>query len=332
MQYIYRNFDGPLYIIPAKTIYNPNLINKLEIELPIPDKYYAAHLPFYPLMIRLFAPLFGYLKSMIFVNLLATIFLANFFYFFVKKLKLSKRPLVLAIVFLFIPKFLVVRSIGAPESIFILFILVSIYFFTQKNYWLAGVFGGLASTVKSPGILLFFSYSLSLIFDYLKTKKIDKNFLGILFIPLGLLSVFLLYYFQYGDFFAYFNSGDNLHLFGPFSVFNFRRNWIGTAWLEDIIIYFLFYGLTVIYLKEHRLKTFFYYSLVFFLAIISVQHRDIPRYSLPIWPMALIAFESFFTNKKFLLVFLLLLPAIYLFAWNFIVYNIMPIANWSPYL
>ncbi len=332
MGYIYKNFDGPLYIVPAKTFYHPKAISNLKIELPLPEIYFAAHLPFYPFLIRFFSPIFGYLKSMIFVNLLATVFLTYFFYFFLKKFKITKHPLILSIILLFTPKFLVVRSIGAPESLFILFILLSLFFFEQKKFFLSGLFGGLATMTKSPGILLFFAYTFSIIENYWKIKKINWRWLGILLIPLGLLAVFILYWYQYGDFFAYFHSGDNLHLYGPFSVFNFRANWIGTAWLEDIVLYFFLYGLTVIYLFRSSYRSFFYYSLIFFLAIISVQHRDIPRYSLPLWPMALIAFEKFFIEKRFLIVFIFLLPAIYLFAWNFIIYNIMPLSNWAPYL
>ncbi len=332
MSYIYKNFDGPLYIVPAKTFYHPKAISNLGIELPLPEIYFTAHLPFYPFLIRAFSPIFGYLKSMISVNLLATVFLTCFFYFFLKKFKITKYPLILSIILLFTPKFLVVRSIGAPESLFILFILLSLFFFEQKRFFWSGLFGGLATMTKSPGILLFFAYTLSIIENYWKTKKINWQWLGILLIPLGLLAVFSLYWYQYGDFFAYFHSGDNLHLYGLFSVFNFRANWIGTAWLEDIILYFFLYGLTVIYLFRLPNRSFFYYSLIYFLAIISVQHRDIPRYSLPLWPMALIAFEKFFTSKKFLIVFLFLLPGIYLFAWNFIIYNIMPVSNWLPYL
>ena len=332
MQYVYRNFDGPLYIIPAKTLYNPKAIASLGIELPLSEKYFAAHLPFYPLMIRFFSPFFGYLKSMLFVNLLSTIFLTGFFYFLLKKFKLTKLPFLLSMVFLFHPKFLIVRSIGAPESLFIFFILLSLFFFEKKNFFLSGVFGGLATMTKSPGILLFFTYCLTLSEHYLKSKKFNWRWLSIIFIPLGLLSVFFLYYLQYGDLFAYFNSGDNLHLYGLYSVFNFRANWIGTAWLEEVVLYFLIYGLTVVYLYRLPQRSFFYFSLIFFLAVINVQHRDIPRYSLPIWPMAIIAFEKLFTDKKFLLVFVFLLPALYLFAWNFIIYNVMPISNWAPYL
>lgn len=93
-QYIYRNFDGPLYIIPAKTFYNKEAIEKIGLELALPAKYFAAHLPLYPFLIRIFAELFKmisiplpYFKSMIFVNLAATVFFSYIFLFFYKKIK-----------------------------------------------------------------------------------------------------------------------------------------------------------------------------------------------------------------------------------------------------
>ncbi|MFH0979536.1 MAG: hypothetical protein V1803_01150, partial [Candidatus Roizmanbacteria bacterium] len=133
-------------------------------------------------------------------------------------------------------------------------------------------------------------------------------------------------------FLAYFHSGDNIHLVFPFSVFDFQKSWVGTAWLEDILFYFFLYGLTTFNLKDSKHRSLFYFSLIFFIATVFVQHRDIARYSLPLWPMALIAFEKFFTSKKFLIVFLILLPAIYFYAWNFLGYNVMPIADWRPFL
>jgi len=338
-EYIYRNYDGPLYIIPAKTFYHKEAIDKIGFELPLPSKYFAAHLPFYPFLIRFFGDIFRifgfslvYFKAMIFVNLMATIALTAFFYFLITQFKLSKNPLFLSLVFLFIPKFLVVRSIGAPESMFLLLILLSIYFFEKERYFLAGLFGGLATITKTPGILLFFAYGLVFLEKILKTKKINWQWMGIFLIPLGLLTVFELYALQYGDFFAYFNTGGFVPMPYPFSVFNFRAKWVGTAWIEEMVFYFFLYGLTVYNLKNSKYRSFFYFSLIFYVAILFVQHKDIPRYSLPLWPMALISFEKFFTSKKFLIAFLFLLPAIYLFAWNFIVYNIIPISNWQPYL
>lgn len=344
---IYKNFDGVLYIIPAKTLYNFNEIEKINTEfgfgeLGLKPNYFTAHLPLYPLFIRFFAEIFNffggwfeklaYFKSMLFVNLISTIFLVCFFYFLLKKIRLTTKPLILSLIFLFLPRFLVVRSVGAPESLFILLILLSLYLFEEKKYFLSGIFGGLATATKTPGILLFGAYCLVFIEKMIKEKKIERKWFSIIFIPLGLIAVFFLYFFQTGDFLAYFKSGDNIHLVYPFSVFDFKKNWVGTAWLEDVLFYFFLYGLTVYQLKDSKYRSFFYFSLVFFSAILLVQHRDIARYSLPLWPLTLIAFEKFFTSKKFLIIFFILLLGIFLYAINFISYNIIPIGEWKAFL
>ncbi len=336
---IYSHYDGPWYVVAAKTFYDPQKISALKLETGLPDKYFAANLPLYPALIRVFEQVGGrflgslpYMKSMVAVNLLATMALAGFFYWFLVRLKLAKNPLLLVGIFLFLPRFLVIRSVGAPESLFILLILLSLYFFEKSSYWLAGIFGGLATMTKTPGILLFAAYGLVIVERALREKKTDWRWLGIALIPVGLLGVFGLYGLRYGDFFAYFHSGDNIHLVFPYAVFDFTKPWVGTAWLEDVLFYFFLYGLTVIYLKTSKYRSFFYFSLTFFVATIFIQHRDISRYSLPLWPLAVIAFEKFFTSKKFLIVFLILLPAIYLYARNFLAFNVMPIADWKPFL
>ncbi len=330
-----------MYVVPAKTLYNPKAIENLYLETNLSNKYFAAHLPLYPLLIKAVREIgviggiwgkLGYLKAMMGVNLLATIGLVLFFYYLLKKFKLTKNPLILASVLLFLPRFLVVRTVGAPESLFILMILLSLFFFENNKFWLAGLFGGLATITKTPGILLFGAYGLVFIEKFIKERKFNWYWLGIILIPLGLLGVFGLYAKQYGDFFAYFHSGDNIHLVIPYSVFNFQKSWVGTAWLEEIIFYYFLYGLALINLKNSKHRSFFYFGLVFFIATLFVQHRDISRYSLPLWPLALIAFENFFTSKKFLIIFIILLPAIFLFAWNFLLYNVMPISDWAPFL
>jgi len=339
---VYRQYDGPLYVVPAKTFYDPVKIEQLKLETTLSPKYFAAHLPLYPILIRTVRELvqltglrvngLEYLKSMVGINLLATIGLVLFFYYLLKKFKLTNNPLLLASVLLFLPRFLVIRSVGAPESLFMLLILLSLFFFEKSKFWLAGLFGGLATMTKTPGILLFAGYGLVFFEKMIKEKKINWNWIGILLIPLGLLGVFGIYGMQYKDFFAYFHSGDNIHLVFPYSVFNFQKPWVGTAWLEDILFYYFIYGLTIFYLKNTKYRSFFYFGLVYFVATLFVQHRDISRYSLPLWPLALIAFEKFFTSKKFLIIGIILLPAIFLFAWNFLLYNVMPISDWSAFL
>lgn len=337
MLYIYSHYDGPLYIVPAKTFYDPVKIMNLKLNMTAPEKYFAAHLPLYPVLIRIVKEVgifgsMGYLKSMIGVNLLATVCLSLFFYYLLSRLKLTKSPLLLSIIFLFLPRFLVIRSVGAPESLFLLLILGSLFYFEKKNFFLAGVLGGLATMTKSPGLLLFVAYGLAICESWFKEKTFNRDWLWLGLIPVGLLFVFGFYNIQFKDFFAYFHSGDNLHLVFPYSVFNFQKPWVGTAWLEDVLFYFFLYGLTVVSLKNIKYRGFYFFALTFFVATILIQHRDIARYSLPLWPMALIAYEKFFTSKNFLVIFLILLPAIYLYAWNFSAYNIMPIADWRPFL
>ncbi|MEK9169483.1 MAG: hypothetical protein AAB788_01950, partial [Patescibacteria group bacterium] len=79
---IYKQYDGPLYVVPAKTLYNPKAIENLYLETNLSNKYFAAHLPLYPLLIKAVREIgviggiwgkLGYLKATMGVNLLATI-------------------------------------------------------------------------------------------------------------------------------------------------------------------------------------------------------------------------------------------------------------------
>ena len=269
---------------------------------------------------------------MLIVTVLSTVVLGGIVFFILKKLQLTRHPLLLAAIFLFLPRFLVVRSVGSPESIFMGLILLSLFFFERKNYLLAGLFGALSCVTKTPGILLFPTYILTLAEQAWRTKSFKWSSLWILLIPVGLIVLFAFYFLQTGDFWAYFHTNAVVPMPYPFSVFNFNAQWVGTAWLEDVVIYFLLYTLVAISLWKSNHRSFFYFTLIFLSATIFVEHRDISRYSLPIWPMAIIAFEKFFTSKKFILALIILLPAIYLYAWNFMGYNVMPISNWAPYL
>ena len=94
---ILRNFDGLEYVIIAKSFYNPNLIALIPQSLP--DIYYASHFPGFPILIALFAPFLGFLKSMLFVSVLFTILSVWAFYLLVSEFKLSSKPLFLSILF-----------------------------------------------------------------------------------------------------------------------------------------------------------------------------------------------------------------------------------------
>lgn len=351
---LFKNYDGPNYLIIAKSWYDKAFIGE-HFSLPIPLEYYAAHLPGYPITISIFNTLLIGPWAMLVSTLLFTVASAIAFYLFIYKFKLSENPLWLALVFMVFPaRWVAVKAIGSPEPLFIFAILASFYFFKSAfdkvgnnlfskkksvtlDLLLAGVFGGIAQITKSPGILLFISYLGYLGYlSYLKKytlKETIKFSLPLLLIPLSALGVFFFYKIRTGDFLAYFHSGDNFHLiFPPYQGFFPERSWLGTFWNEDMVWQYLIGALALVMLIKQKAYDLAFLVGIFFIATLMVAHRDLARYSLPIMPFVLIAFDKFIQKKEFKIALLIILPAIYLYAINFIGGNVAPVADWTPYL
>lgn len=341
MATIIANFDGPYYIVAAKSLYNPVEIEKFQF--PLPNEYYAAHFPGFPLLIKAFSPLLGYPWAMMIVTLLTSISALLVFYLLLRQLKLERAALWLTLVFAVFPaRWLIVRSIGSPEPLFITATLACFYFFLKEKFWLAGFAGAIAMVTKSPGVLLFATLFLSVVGPRIQDVFINPikasvsmtpKLLPLLLIPFTALVVFFQYSRQYGDFFAYFHSGDNIHLlFPPFQVFNTAQTWVGTFWLEEIIWIYLFIFLGIFQLIKKGHYYFVWFVGIFGLSTLFVSHRDIARYILPIVPFLLIAFNDVLDSKVFKWALLFLLIPIYLFSLNFIIGNVTPVADWTPLL
>lgn len=350
MATVMKNFDGLYYVIIAKSLYNPEIIKSL-VPFDLPVIYYAAHFPLYPLLIKIGGLIVNYTWSMLSISIIASLLSAMVFYLFLKEFKLSKEPLWLTTIYLLFPaRWLIVRSVGSPEPLFLLFLLTSFYYFKKKNYLLAGGFGALAQLTKPPGILLFVAYGIYLIWQNiyhlrgeaktltssevrLKLLKLTRPTYPLFLVPLTLLAIFLYYLYIYGDFFAYFHSGDNIHLFWPpLQVFNAAAAWVGTYWLEEVIYIYLLGILGVIYLFRQKRYDLGIFAAVFFYTTLFISHRDISRYSLPMLPFLLIAFDKFLVRKEFKIAFVIILLPIYLYVINFIAGNTLAIADWSPFL
>jgi len=351
MNTVFKNFDGPNYIIVAKSWYDKAYIGK-NFSLPTPLEYYPAHLPGYPLTISFLNAFFPGPWAMLLSTIIFTLCSSVAFFLLLKKFKLSENPLWLSLVFLVLPaRWLAVKAVGSPEPLFLFALLGSFYFFKScftenrfKNLFLAGALCALAQITKSPGILLFAGYEIYFLIK-LKQEPLRKGFLldfyqqvvkpslPLLLIPLSALMVFLFYRLQTNDFFAYFHSGDNFHLvFPPYQALSQGRNWLGDFWREDMIWQYLLGALAIIFLVKQKLYDLASFAGVFFAATLFVAHRDLARYSLPLVPFALIAFDKFIQKKEFKIALLIILPAIYLYAVNFIAGNTAPIADWTPYL
>lgn len=343
MGVIVSNYDGPLYIVIAKSLYNSALIKTFPITLPV--EYYAAHFPLFPILIRIFSYLFGFPYSMLFVTVVSSVFALFFFNKIAQTFVNKKEAMWLTVVFSLLPaRWLIVKSVGSAEPLFLATTLASIFYFNKKNYLLAGLFGALAQLTKSPGIILFIAYFLYITIPNIKemattkfsswVSKINlKKKLPIFLIPISLLIVFILYSFTFKDFFAYFHSGNNIHIFfPPFTIFNYSAPWVGTFWLEEVIFVYLFGALALSNLIKNDKSIITWYFAIFFFSTLFISHRDIIRYSLPIVPFIIIAFKETLLKKEFRYILAFLVIPIFLFSLAYISQNVTPIGNWAPFL
>jgi len=334
MSLVFSNFDGPNYIAVAKCWYDKACLAK-NFSLPLPLEYYPAHFPGYSLIVKAFSLFLAGWWAMLAANLLTTITMAIAFYQLLKQLKI-KKPLWLTTILLFLPaRILILRTVGAPETLFISATLISIIFFRKKEYFKSAIFLSIAQLTKSPAIILLAAYGLNIFltdkFDFKKWLKKWPLILG----PLTIIGVFYFYYLQTGDFWAYFNSGDNFHIFfPPFQAFIGSQSWLGgDFWLEDIIYIYLIGGVAILSLiKKYKNDIIALFPALFYLSTLFVAHRDISRYSAPIYAFWIIAFAPYLKKKEFKVMFFIILPAIFLYAINFITYNVAPVADWTPYL
>lgn len=341
---VIANYDGPLFIVVAKTFYNADLIKSL-FSFPLPVEYYAAHFPLFPLLIRLASPVLGYPYAMMTVTLMSSFAAVYYFYKLAGSYTGGKNLMWLCLVFAIFPaRWLIVRSVGASEPLFIATVMASLYYFKNKRYWLAGLAGALSILTRSPGILLFIAYAGYILvpnskqiatYDlkkYIKSLHLTKVY-PLLLIPLALLGLFYYYSIVFGDFWAYFNSGDNIHLFfPPFQIFNYAQPWVGTFWLEEVIFVYLLAFLGLYNLIRKRYMMLAWFVGIFFVSTLFVSHRDIIRYSLPMVPFILIGWKDLINKTEFKLAMVILVLPIYLFSVVYISQNVMPISDWAPFL
>lgn len=335
MAAIVANYDGPLYLVIAKSLYNPEFI-KWNFQFPLPLEYYAAHFPLFAVLIRLFSLVLGFPYAMLLVTTASSIAACYFFFLFIRQYLNEKSSLFATLVFSVLPaRWLIVHSVGSAEPLFLAATIVSVYFFQKKKYLAAGIWGAIAQLTKPPGILLFIAYLGVYLTAKIKNKLSVKfkKILPIFLIPVALISVFVLFRIQLKDFFAYFHSGDNIHLiFPPFSIFNYSAPWVGTFWLEEIIFVYLFGISGLLKLIKQKENVLAWFVGVFLVSLMFVSHRDLIRYGLPMWPFILIAFRETIASKEFKIALAILAVPIYLFSLAYISQNIMPISNWAPFL
>jgi hypothetical protein len=332
MKTVYQNYDGPYYIAIAKSWYNQEIIRN-TFSFPLPLQYYPAHFPLYPLLINLINLInLNHLQAMVLVNLAATVAGSIVIFTIFEKMKWGN-PFWITLTWLFWwPRMWAIRSVGSPETLFIMFTVLSLYMFNLKKYWWAGITGSLAVLAKSPGVLLLLVYGSWFMVNYTKTRRWEIKIWPVGLIGLTLLSLFYFFQVRTGDFWAYFKTGDNIHLgIIPFRIFDSNQPWVGSWWLEDVLWIYLVGGIGV-YKALKKNLVWGLYGLVFYITILFVAHRDIARYSLPLVPVVLLGLSEVFERKEARWALALLIIPMFAYTLNFVTHNVLPIADWAPLL
>ncbi len=313
---VQRAYDGPLYAIAAKSLYRADVISSLKT---FDAKYFAIHPPGYPVLIRIAAPLFGYLNGMLFVNVIGTVALAASIYYLIDNTLKIKEPLYLTTLILLMPRMLISSTTGSSEIIFLFCINLSLILIYKERYLLAGLFAMYASFTRVPGVILGISLFLYLFIRRNDFKANMRILIPASFSMLGFGLMCFLYQRQYGDFLAYFHSSVVVQTGMIYSQFFINAKGMGSdKYLEDILFYFGIAWITLLNKSKELPIALRIYVYLTFLFVLTVTHREMSRYILPLIPFIIIMQHEWLKKPYVKAGLLLLSPAIYLYVIRFI--------------
>lgn len=316
-----RNYDSPIYIIIAKTLYNKDKIKDLNFN-HLSFSYYANHFPVYPILINLFTLTgLNHFQAGVVITWLSSAFFTLTFYLFVCKFKLSKNPFKLSLISLFLPpRWLAVRTIPGTEPLFSLLLIICLWLYLDKKYFYSALVLVLLTLTRVPGIMFFGSFIALIFYDYFKAKH-KKAFLiqtlkehwSLILSPLALLGLFYFYQLNFGNFFAYFNTGTgtNVHL-KPFP-FAFATSY-NHPMSEGFFYLFLLYILGIHLLWQKKQRRISIFCLIYLIPNFFMIVDDLYRYLIPISAFLLIPFDKYFHHKLFKYLFPFFLIGIYIYT------------------
>ncbi len=341
---LYRYWDGPMYITVAKAFYRIPLSNPIGRAYKWPPERFAQFLFGYPLAIRVVAPLLGYHWGSVALSVLFSAAACVVFYLMLRELGLSDHPLWLSIVFLFVPyRWLVYRSVGASEPMFMTFTLLSLLLFCKQRYALSFLAAALACATRVQGICLVPTYALMVLIDRKRELRSKVTLLlGISSIPILLCLNGLLHYRAFGNWLTYFAVNEEMIGLVPFKqIIKFFDDTDPWKWYFGAPLYLLLYTITLVGLARlwslDKRKVVFTYSLIGLVFLAFVTHEDLARYVIPIAPFTwVLGFKEIWEDAKSRLVFPVVLALNYLYAWQLIPSNgvasfvVKELLAWTP--
>jgi len=315
MTVVYRFWDGPNYLTIARTLYDVQPDNPLLAYVRTPT-YFLRHLPVYPLFVRAMS-LFGYQQALLLVSVLATCAATLLFYRLCRDVWKLSSPEFLTLVFLFLPpRWLLYRSTGSTEAVYLAFTLGAILFFEESRPGRAAVSGALAALTRISGLMIAPAFAV-----VLAQRKRYRELVWLLVIPAALGAYFLFCASRTGNFLEYFSQhGDKMSVFLPFGFLPelFRKGLYHQA--EFHILLALVYAVGTARLRPF--PVLFWYC-AFELALhVFVSTEDWSRYFLAMAPFALVVgFRDLIDTRAFRWIFPPYVVVALVYAWGVIPLN-----------
>lgn len=341
---LYRYWDGPMYIAVAKTLYRIPWDNPISQVYHWPPRAFAPFLLAYPLAIRAVAPLLGYPWGMIALTLLSSCAAVICFYHMVRDLALSEHPLELSIWFLFVPyRWLVYRSVGATEPLFLALTVLSLHTFIRRRYALSFLSAAVACVTRIQGLLLVPTYLLFAFFD--RQDDLPRKALlvgGVLAIPSLLWLNLWAHARAFGDPFAYLSVNSEMLRFTPFwRMIDFARHSPYLVGAMGAQLFLVLYGITTLGLVKlwgiDRSKVLFCYCLLGLVFLAFISDEDLGRFLIPYAPFTwILGLQCIWNDRRMAWAFPVLVALTYAYTWELLPTNtIRPevmreLLGWAP--
>jgi hypothetical protein len=315
MTEVYRFWDAPNYLTVARTLYDVRPDNPLLAYVRTPT-YFLRHFPVYPLLVRGFS-FFGYQRALLLVSVLATCAATLLFYRLCRDVWKLSSPGFLTLVFLYLPpRWLLYRSTGSTEAVYIALTLASVFLFEKSRVAGASVAGALATLTRISGLMIAPAFAV-----VLAGRRRLREILWLALIPAALAGYFLFCASKTGNFLEYFSQhGDKMSVFLPFGFLPqlFRKGLYHQA--EFHILLALVYAV-----GTSRLRPFpviFWYC-VFELGLhLFISTEDWSRYFLAMAPFALVVgFRDVIDTRAFRWIFAPYVVLALVYAWGVIPVN-----------
>jgi hypothetical protein len=325
-----RHFDGPNYLVVAKTFY------RVTGEDPLPGyiadpRYFAVHLPGFPLLLRGAAILFGWQTGFLVAVALGAVASAAAFNIYAARALPSVKVPVALLAFLLLPaRHTLYRSLGSTEDLMAFAVFAALAALDRGLVGWAYAAAALATVTRINGLLLVAVVALTV----LRRGRPAAALLGAAAAVAPLGGVLLWHQAQFGSALTFLEVHGGKPGSGPFSYILERASagdWVAAELLLSLfLLHALGAGkLWVMGRRPESVLVALHIGLFAFL-----RETDLARYFLTVTPLCIVvAWPEVWSRRGVSFVLLGVLGALSIsYAWETIPMNVCHPAAWSALL